>query len=192
VSGSTERLGGEPERYYELAAADARAEPNPPDPPIGALGTHVSVPLLPAAPAGSDDDEAHGMVRIMCEDIANVRLDSNSRASRFRVLAAVDELPVGYRSELGRLLLDGLKKARHVDQRTTSWQFRTFRSGMPGAQLGFGVCSLLNEVIHAAFRSWLLLRHHERGVSGGDLDGLTSIGVLLTPRNDDYPNGTPP
>lgn len=186
VSGSTGRLGGEPERYYELAAADANAEPSPLDPAIGALGTQVSVPLLPAAPAGSDDDEAHGMVRIMCEDIANVRPDSDDEASRLRVLAAVDELPVGQRSELGRLLLDGLEKARNVDQGTTSWQFRTFRAGKLGAQLGFGVCSVLNEVTHAAFRSWLLLRHHERGVSGGDLDTLTSIGVLLTPRSDGY------
>ncbi|MGH3972441.1 MAG: hypothetical protein ACRDS9_03830, partial [Pseudonocardiaceae bacterium] len=186
VSGSTGRLGAEPERYYELAAADANAEPSPLDPAIGALGTQVSVPLLPAEPAGSDDDEAHGMVRIMCEDIANVRLDSDNEANRLRVLSAIDELPVGHRSELGRLLLDGLEKARHVDQGTTSWQFRTFRSGKLDAQLGFGVCSVLNEVTHAAFRSWLLLRHHERGVSGGDLDTLTSIGVLLTPRSDGY------
>jgi hypothetical protein len=187
VSGSTGRLGAEPERYYELAAADANAEPSPPQhPAIAALGTQVSVPLLPAAPAGSDDDEAHGMVRIMCEDIANVRLDSDDEASRLRVLAAIDELPVGHRSELGRLLLDGLENARNVDQGTTSWQFRTFRSGKLGAQLGFGVCSVLNEVTHAAFRLWLLLRHHERGVSGGDLDTLTSVGVLLTPRRDGY------
>jgi hypothetical protein len=74
VSGSTGRLGAEPERYYELAAADANAEPSPPQhPAIAALGTQVSVPLLPAAPAGSDDDEAHGMVRIMCEEIANAK-----------------------------------------------------------------------------------------------------------------------
>lgn len=186
VAGLTKRLGGEPERYYELAAADARAEPAPPDPAIGALGTHVSTPLLPAAPAGNDDDEAHGMVRIMCEDIATVRLDPDDEVSRLRVLAAIDELPVGYRSELGRLLLDGLEKARCVEQETTSWQFRTFRSDKPGAQLGFGICSVLNEVTHAAFRSWLLLRHYERGVSGGDLDTLTSVGVLLTPRRDGY------
>lgn len=30
------------------------------------------------------------------------------------------------------------------------------------------------------------LRHHERGTSGGDLDTLTSVGVLLTPRQDGY------
>lgn len=186
VSGLIGRLGAEPERYYELAAADARAEPSPTDQAIAALGTQVSVPLLPAAPAGSDDDEAHRMVRIICEDIANVRLDSDDEANRLRVLAAIDELPVGHRSELGRLLLNGLEEARNADQEATLWQFRTFRSGVLRNQLGFGVCSVFNEVTHAAFRSWLLFRHHERGVSGGDLDTLTSIGVLLTPRSDGY------
>lgn len=35
-------------------------------------GQPHSVPLLPAAPAGSDDDEAHTMVRIMLEDVASI------------------------------------------------------------------------------------------------------------------------
>jgi hypothetical protein len=30
------------------------------------------------------------------------------------------------------------------------------------------------------------MRHHERGISGGDLDALTSVGVLVTPRRDGY------
>lgn len=190
VSGSTGRLGREPKRYYELAAADANAEPSPLDPAIGALGTQVSVPLLPAAPAGSDDDGAHGMVRIMWEDIANVRLDSDYEASRLRVLSAVDELPVGHCSELGRLLLDGLEKARNVHKGAMPWQFRTFRSGKLGAQLGFGVCSALNEVTRAAFRSWLLLRHHERGVSGGDLETLLPSVYCSHPEVTVTVNGT--
>jgi hypothetical protein len=52
---------------------------------------------------------------------------------------------------------------------------------------------MLNETTHAEFRFWLLLgtfkgamRHHERGISGGDLDTLTSVGVLVTPQRDGY------
>jgi hypothetical protein len=53
-------------------------------------------------------------------------------------------------------------------------------------QLDFGMCSRLDDVTRPRFRSWLFLRHHERGTHGGDLDTLTTVGVLLTPRQDDY------
>jgi hypothetical protein len=45
----------------------------------------------------------------------------------------------------------------------------------------------MSDIAAGADRGTRRLRHHERGVSGGVLDGPTSIGVLLTPRNDDYP-----
>lgn len=184
IKTSAEFLGGEPQRYYELASADAAAPSNV-DPALRGLGELHSVPFLPSAPAGSDDDEAHGMVRIMCEDIATTRLDERSEEDRLRVLAAIDGLPVGYRTELGRLLLDGLSSARRTEPGSTSWRFRTFRASGNGAQLGFGVCSTLSDVTQAAFKSWLLLRHHERG-DLGSVSETTSIGVLLTPRHDGY------
>lgn len=186
VSGTEVRLGHEPERYYELAATDARAEPGPIDPAIDGRGTVVSAPLLPVAPAGSDDDEAHGMVRIMCEDIANSDFDAADETRRLRALAAIDQLPVAHRTELGQLLLTGLENARRVNDDQVSWQFRIYQARRPVPQLGFGVCSRLDDITRAAFRSWLLLRHHENGTRGGDLDNLTSVGVLLTPRRDDY------
>ncbi|MFC4859382.1 hypothetical protein [Actinophytocola glycyrrhizae] len=187
VAATGAHLGHEPERYYELAAADARAEPGPVDPTISLRGTRVSAPLLPAAPAGSDDDEAHGMVRIMCEDIANSEIDAAEESHRLQVLAAVDQLPVTQRTELGRLLLNNLDIARNVDDdREVRWQFRIYQFPSPAPQLGFGVCSRLDEATRAGFRAWLLLRHHERGTHGGDLDTLTSVGVLLTPRHDGY------
>lgn len=72
VGGSTELLGAEPGRYFGLAAADAVAEPRPLDASIdSAVGERRSVPLLPTAPAGHEDDQAHGLVRLICEDIAN-------------------------------------------------------------------------------------------------------------------------
>lgn len=183
VNGAAPRLGGEPERYYELAAADAAAEPGDIDPAAFGGGTLRSVPLLPAAPAGSDDDEAHGMVRIMCEDIATTDLNNHSEADRLQVLAAIDRLPVGHRTELGRFLLDGLHAARENTPGTQSWKLRTFRSTGGEPQLGFGVCSKFTELTRNAFTSWLLLRHHERGDFQTIIDA-TSIGVLLTPRAD--------
>ena len=178
-------LGEEPQRYYELAAADAEASPGPIDLTIQGRGERRSVPLLPAAPAGSDDDEAHGMVRLMLEDIANTHIESDRLEERQEILASLDSLPVGHRSELGRLLLDGLQQVRRTGPDSISWRFRTFLAGQNRDQLGFGVCSTLTETTRLAFRSWLLLRHHERG-SRENLPELTSIGVLLTLRTDGY------
>ncbi|WP_432973627.1 hypothetical protein [Dactylosporangium sp. CA-233914] len=59
VGVSTELLGTEPQRYYELAAADAEAAALPTTPQHERYaGQRHSLPLLPAAPAGSDDNKA--------------------------------------------------------------------------------------------------------------------------------------
>ncbi|MGI5155867.1 hypothetical protein [Microbispora sp. CA-102843] len=185
VGTPTAYLGEEPQRYYGMAAADAAASPGPIDPTIEGRGEPRSVPLLPAAPAGSDDDEAHGMVRLMLEDIATSYMEPECLEDRQRFLASLDSLPIGHRSELGRLLLDGLQQVRQSEPGSVLWRFRTFLSGQNRDQLGFGVCSTLTETTREAFRSWLLLRHHERGLRE-NLPELTSIGVLLTPRSDGY------
>lgn len=129
VAASAPVPGGEPERYYELAAADAEAVPGALDPSWTRRGGQPhSVPLLPAAPAGSDDDEARTMVRIMLE-------------AWQRVLASLDSLPVGYRTDLGRFLLDALAAVTQAEQGTTAWRMRTFLAGPDWDQLGFAVCS---------------------------------------------------
>lgn len=182
VGGSAEVLGGEPQRYYELAAADRKATTSPPAPSAAVLaGDPKSVPLLPAAPAGSDDNEAHAMVRIMCEDIADSPLNGRPEEDRLRVLAAIDRLPVGYRTDLGRLLLDTLRDVRSTEPGNSVFRFRTYRpAGLGDVQLGFGVCSHLAEHTTRAFESWFLLRHHERSAVE-PLEDLMSVGVLLTP-----------
>jgi len=74
IDASTEKLGTEPERYYELAAADAAAPPGPLDPALEGTGDPRSVPILPTAPAGIDDN-AHSIVRTILEDIATTDID---------------------------------------------------------------------------------------------------------------------
>ncbi|SOE19077.1 hypothetical protein SAMN05442782_0020 [Streptomyces sp. OK228] len=186
VGASAPVLGGEPERYYELAAADAEAAPGEVDPSWAKRGGQpCSVPLLPAAPAGSDDDEAHTMVRIMLEDVATSPMNPGEWEAWQRVLASLDSLPVGYRSDLGRFLLDALATVAEAEAGTTAWRMRTFSAGPDRDQLGFAVCSALTDRTRAAFSAWLQLRHHERGEST-DLTHLTSVGVLLTPRTDGY------
>lgn len=177
-------LGNEPIHYYELAAADATTPPGPIDIDAIGGGEPVSVPLLPRSPAGSDDPAAHGMVRIMCEDIANSSTRPADENRLRQILSAIDALPVGYRTDLGRMLLAALAAAPHTNPDHHFWQLRTFRTPGSNTQLGFGVSNQFNDFTHTAFQSWLTLRHHERGTAGGDLDTLTTIGVLLTPRTD--------
>ncbi|MBW3606044.1 MAG: hypothetical protein KY460_14320 [Actinobacteria bacterium] len=185
VDGSTEKLGTEPERYYELAAADAAAPPGPLDPALEGVGDTRSVPLLPAAPADIDDD-AHSIVRIRCfEDIVTSDIEPGRHTDRLSVLASIDSLPVAYRAELGRLLIEALTASQQTEPDTVFWRFRTYVAGADRDQLGFGVCSVFNETIRSAFGAWLRLRHHERISRTGTTD-LTSVGVLLTPRHDGY------
>ncbi|MGW6619600.1 hypothetical protein ACWF99_00125 [Nocardia sp. NPDC055002] len=185
VGESAEILGTEPERYYEFARADRDAAPTCVDPQLVGPGVRQSLPLLPTAPAGSDDDEAHGMVRIMLEDIATSAFDADRVDVLQDVLASIDSLPVGYRTELGQLLRDELAAARAVADGAISWRSRIF-AGMPDeAQLGFAVCSELTEETRARFIAWLELRHHERCKRLSTYE-LISIGVLLTPRADGY------
>ncbi|UZI32279.1 hypothetical protein [Streptomyces sp. VB1] len=186
IGGSAPVLGDEPERYYELAAADAAAAPGPVDPVWKRRGGQpYSVPLLPAAPAGSDDNEAHAMVRIMLEDVATSLTGPDQWEPWQAVLASLDSLPVGYRTNLGRFLLDALSAVATAEAGTTAWRMRTFIAGPEKDQLGFVICSALADHTRAAFSAWLQLRHHERG-EGADLSSLTSLGVLLTPRMDGY------
>lgn len=96
-------LGEEPVRYYELAAADAVADPEPLDARIVSDGRHYSAPLLPRAPVGSDDHNAHLLVRMILEDIASTPMDDTvDEGHRIEVLAAIDTLPVSIRTDLGQ------------------------------------------------------------------------------------------
>ncbi|MFE2152581.1 hypothetical protein ACFXAO_21400 [Streptomyces lavendulae] len=186
IGGSAPILGEEPERYYELAAADAAAAPGAVDPAWERRGARpCSVSLLPAAPAGSDDDEAHTMVRIMLEDVATSLTGPDEWEPWQATLASLDSLPVGYRTDLGRFLLDALSAVAIAEAGTAAWRMRTFIAGPDQDQLGFAVCSGLTDHTRAAFSTWLQLRHHERG-EAADLASLTSVGVLLTPRTDGY------
>jgi hypothetical protein len=64
------------------------------------------------------------------------------------------------------------------------WRFRRHR--FPNAaHLLFGACNTpTDEKIRRAFSLWVALRHQEFGADLGEVATLTSVGVLLTPRND--------
>ncbi|MCX4564227.1 hypothetical protein [Streptomyces sp. 2-1] len=74
------------------------------------------------------------MVRIVLEDMATSPIGPDERETWQRVLASLDGLPVGYRTELGRFLLDALA-VTVAEAATKAWRMRTFIAG-PEAGIG--------------------------------------------------------
>jgi hypothetical protein len=185
-------LGSESVRYYQLAQADEDATPREVDPALLAAGGYrVSAPLLPLAPAGTDDEAALVLVRSVYEDLAtSPTTGGRDEKDRLKALAALDSLPVALRANIGRFLIDGLEEAARVpDEDGVQWRFRRPVGRRGEAHLGFGVCSQQfkayseDPMHHDVFGWWVQLRHHELQQITGDPD-LTTVGVVLSPRHD--------
>lgn len=184
VGTSTEYLGEEPHRYFDLASLDAAvSQPDSdPDATIEALGTRFSYPLLPMEPAGAQYPSEFGLTRLICEDIASIDSEEGTPEMEVEVLAAIDALPVASRVELGALLYGELD-TKH-ESGGVRWRSRTFLPSAPsGHQVSFVVCSVYNEETANAFKAWLMFRHTERAQTE-DITRARSIAVLLTPRLD--------
>lgn len=179
VGEPAETLDGEPVRYFELARADNHATA-PPTVDVTSIGVarRMSVPRLPTAPAGIEDEDGFGLFRMILEDIANIKIEPERIPERQHLLASLDNVPVLHRSELGRLLLTELATPADGGIR---WKSRIFFATSDTDQVGFAVCSELNDTTKNGFQAWALLRHHDWGERVGGFNGLRSIFVLLTP-----------
>jgi hypothetical protein len=179
-------LGEEPVRYYALAQADSEAPPSGREIAESPGGRRASAPLLPLAPAGYDDIRPHMLLRVIMEDVALTPIpDYVSESDRLRVLAEIDELPVGHRTELGRTIFTMMSMVAEAPEGKTVWRFRRIRMQRGAPHLSFGVCNKEhNEYINEAFLQWVVLRHYEFGEDAGGITGLDSVGILLTPRHD--------
>jgi hypothetical protein len=186
VETSTEYLGEEPHRYFDLASLDAavsETDSGPANATIEALGTRFSYPLLPMEPAGAQYSTEFGLTRLICEDIASIDGNEVTPEMEVEVLAAIDALPVASRVELGTLLYGELDTKHGANG--VRWRSRTFLPPAPGGyQVSFVVCSAYNEATADAFKAWLMFRHTERAQTE-DITRARSIAVLLTPRLDD-------
>jgi hypothetical protein len=184
VAGDSSPLGLEPARYYEYATADLEAEPTALEPQFQLRGIQeVSEPLLPLAPAGTEDPGDHQMFRKILEDIASIELNTMPEAARVKALGDLDSLPVVQRALVGQYLRAGLDSVATIENTDeVLWHLRRI-SGAGSTQLGFGVCSQFSSQIQWAFGAWLELRHHEFAERIQEAETV-SIGVLLTPRLD--------
>jgi len=65
------------------------------------------------------------------------------------------------------------------------WKLRSVRGSVGHAHLAFGACSHpASSDVQGAFKLWVQLRHHDVLAVRKDVDGLTTVAVLLTPRQD--------
>jgi hypothetical protein len=185
VAGEELPLGEEPVRYYDLAEADAEAPPGEFPPEFARVGRVISGPLLPMAPVALEDRREHVMVRSLFEDIAITHLKTSSEQDRLRILAELDRLAVTQRAEIGRFVLKAMETVSETKLPGVVWRMRSVRGGKGHAHLGFGACShpYTEEVAHA-FALWTQLRHRDVLEVTNEISGLTTVAVLVTPRND--------
>jgi hypothetical protein len=183
VAGEAIELGEEPTRYYELADADTRAQPGNLAAQLIAAGRQVSKPMLPLAPAASEDLEAHLLVRHIFEAIALSPPGEFEEADRLRVLAELDRLPVSHREDVGRFLLDAMDEVAATSAGETVWKMRSMRGPAGGAHLVYAASSAPHgEMIQDLFGLWVRVRHGEMLEARGDFEQLVTVGILLTPR----------
>lgn len=81
------------------------------------------------------------------------------------MLAAIDTLPVSIRTQLGRFLSDVLRDVMAVDDDAIKWRFRRLRHKPGTPHLLFGACTVFSDLTREAFRQWVMLRHHEFGMT---------------------------
>ena len=181
------------DRYYQLAAADAATPPGPADRRFMGPGSlRISAPLLPLAPAGQQNQIAHALLRVIMEDIATSPIrpgvpeavSGSLETMRLEVLSTLDHLPVAYREDLGSTIRAYLDDVTNAGPDEVCWRFRRFIFGDQAPQLAFGAASRYSEAVHAGFEVWMKLRHTEFCRRAGKVEGMKTVGGLLTPRTD--------
>jgi hypothetical protein len=178
-------LGLESVRYYELAFADAVAEPGRLDPSLEGIAhaRRRRRPLLPLAPAGHDE-RYHAIVRVLLEDLATAPIgDVGDESDRLLVLGAIDSLPVAYRAETGRTILDWLDEIPRPSKGGPIWKVRShIIEGRPYLLIGAGARD--DDDLREAFGGLVTLRHVQMGERNPVRSAGLTVGVLLTPRSD--------
>ncbi len=187
VAGESIELGTESMRYYDLALADSEATPGDLDPELISFGKPVSTPLLPLAPAANTNIEAHYMVREIFEAIAATVPIAADEKDRLRALAEFDRLPVGMRADIGRFMLESMAEVlKHVPDDVV-WKMRSVRGPAGQAHLGFVVCSSpFRKELQDLFGCWTQLRHHDALSARKDVEQLTTVAAMLSPRDDTH------
>jgi hypothetical protein len=176
-------LGREPARYHDLAKRSDGA----PAGPIKLAGlaagaikvSNLSTPMFPQAPAGSEGI-SHHILRWILEDIAEMPRPENTTEAEFLdILAAIDTMAVGFRSELGRLLVTWLAEVSRVP----SWRSRLYVGEKP-PYLIFATGTNCDEKALRIFQCHVASMHLELTEAHPELKRAVTVGILLAPQSD--------
>jgi hypothetical protein len=89
---------------------------------------------------------------------------------------------------VGRDLREAMQLTAQAKPPEVVWKLQRIVGEAGTAHLGFGACSApYSDIIARAFSAWVQLRHHDHQQLTGEVDELTTVAVLLTPRADRNP-----
>ena len=149
------------------------------------------MPALPFEPAASNDLDAHAVIRMLLKDIADVPFVANEDAAPGEYQRLHDAWRAGPFARCARVLgSDATSWTRwtFVSSDTSGnvlWAMTSLRGNVGHPHLAYGACSRPYSVnIRDGFHSWLQLRHHDVLEATGDVKNLTTVGILVTPRDD--------
>jgi len=186
VAGEEHELGAEAQRYFNLALADASAEPGELDERILANGLRHSGPLLPVEEAaGTSDFSEHLLIRSILEDVAITPGQQLDELQRLVTLSQLDQLTPYDRVMVGGYLSEGLGVFSAAPEGVTVWRVRRVVGKFARdhySQLCFATTSGSGEADRGMFGFWLQLRHHQLFQLLERDPELISIGVQLAPR----------
>lgn len=175
-------LGMEPVRYYELAQADASADPGSGNDAFADLFQRTeSAPTLPLTPA-----QPANLVRWILEDVADVPIGDHDDAwarHRLDMLAAIDSAPILTRELMADAILRWLAEVQKAPSEAVWWRFRHYLY-FGRVHLIVGVTNQNREEMREAFGHLVRLRHVERGERSKVDAELKTVGVLLQPGHD--------
>ena len=181
VAGDPWILGREHQRYFELAIADAEAEPGAMSWTLPEGARRVSHPLLPRRPI-SETNPGHVTFHMILNDIANAATEAPQN-QLIEILAALDGIPVVAQGDVGSLLLRHLRNSDRVALGTTRWESRRHLTS-DRHQFIFTVCNTVSDRHKDAFRSRVELIQHQMEQRLPTGTSSRTIGVLITPRRD--------
>lgn len=175
-------LGGEPMRYYQLAAKPAIPRPPTDVTGLGSNPVHTTMPLLPQIPASEDSDDHLFLQQILAAIAASPRSDNVAEGEFLDVLAAIDTMAVGHRTEFGRLLASWLSEVVQTPAGHFFWRSRRYL-GATTPHLIFAAGSSDSVELREAFSWFVRLRHQQLIEARPDRRGVMTAGIILTPRH---------
>lgn len=175
-------LGMEATRYFDLAQKDAYGSSKHP--------THPSHGLLAVLPPNPEDEDAYALIKGLYEYLATAHA-FDSEEERFRVLTAVDSLPLLARTHAGRTVIDSEQHFAEHRELSNQWQMCSAWAQQQHVQLSIAVYSdPVSAAALAEFQRWVRWRHHQLSEELSCIEKALTVGILRCSPADGHSHPT--